>query len=192
LPGWRRYSPRNPQALTGSEGGGNGYPAASCDRRIGRGHSGATSGPRTTRPQRTTPVISGSASSQFTGQNRPSAAGRHHHPALSRTEEPSSRLAGGRLRRPSSHRQRHDRHRGIGLTLTSGAAEHVPAQILLALSRRGRPRLRERVRRTGRERFPSASVWCRETTWLRSLTGQRATQFSCRSHESGPLSKPPV
>jgi hypothetical protein len=121
-----------------------------------------------------------------------STTGRRTTPFLSRTEEPGSRLAGGRLRRPSSRRQRHGRHRGIGLTLTSGAAEHVPAQILLALSRRGRPRLRERVRRTGRERFPSASVWCRETTWLRSLTGQRATHFSCRSHESGPLSKPPV
>ena len=41
LPGWRRYSPRSPQALTGSDGGGNGHPAASCDRRIGR----ATTGP---------------------------------------------------------------------------------------------------------------------------------------------------
>jgi hypothetical protein len=132
------------------------------------------------------------------GQRPCSAApfGQHHSSSdprvLSRTEEPSSRLAGGRLRWPSWRRQRHDRHRGIGLTLTSGAAEHVPAQILLALSRRGRPRLRERVRRTGREHFPSASVWCRETTWLRSLTGQRATQFSCRAHESGPPSRPPV
>jgi hypothetical protein len=29
--------------------------------------------------------------------------------------------AGGRLRRPSSRRQRHDGHRGTGLTLTKGA-----------------------------------------------------------------------
>jgi hypothetical protein len=34
---------------------------------------------------------------------------------------PQGRPAGGRLRRPSSRRQRHDSHRGPGLTLTQGA-----------------------------------------------------------------------
>jgi len=51
------------------------------------GHMGATSGPRTTRSQRTTTVTSGSASSQLTGQTWPSAAGCHRRSALSRAEE---------------------------------------------------------------------------------------------------------
>jgi hypothetical protein len=34
--------------------------------------------------------------------------------------------AGGRLRRPSSRRQRHGGHRGAGLTLPSGYAEQSP------------------------------------------------------------------
>ena len=35
---------------------------------------------------------------------------------------PQGRPAGGRLRRPSSRRQRHDGHRGTGLTRTTGGA----------------------------------------------------------------------
>jgi hypothetical protein len=44
-------------------------------------------GPRTSRSQRTTAVTTGPASALPTSRIRTSAAGRHHHPALSDTEE---------------------------------------------------------------------------------------------------------
>jgi hypothetical protein len=51
-----------------------------------RGHIGATSGPRTSRSQRTTPVTSSAVSSQLIGHIRPSSADRHHHPEISDME----------------------------------------------------------------------------------------------------------
>jgi hypothetical protein len=57
-----------------------------------RGHTGATSGPRTTGLQRTTTVTSGPAFCQLIGESRASAAG-HHHPALPDTEEVASAAA---------------------------------------------------------------------------------------------------
>jgi hypothetical protein len=44
--------------------------------------------------------------------------------------------AGGRLRRPSSRRQRHDGHRGAGLTLSTGGAEAVARAEAAAMTTR--------------------------------------------------------
>ena len=52
-----------------------------------RGHTGATSGPRTTGSQRTTPVTPGPVSQQFTARKRSGIAGHQHRPALPDTEE---------------------------------------------------------------------------------------------------------
>ena len=51
------------------------------------GHTGATSGPRTTGSQRTTAVTTGQTTAQLTEQTRPSAAGRHAAPRIPDTEE---------------------------------------------------------------------------------------------------------
>jgi hypothetical protein len=52
--------------------------------------------------------------------------------------------AGGRLRRPSSRRQRHEDHRGSGLTLSTGRAEAVGR---CRRSRSGGPKDQELTRR---------------------------------------------
>jgi hypothetical protein len=63
------------------------------------GHTGATPGPRTTGPQRTTAVTIGPASAPLNEWTRPSAAGRRDLPRLPYTEDvaptaaPPSRLA---------------------------------------------------------------------------------------------------
>jgi len=50
------------------------------------GHGGATSGPRATGSQRTTPVNTGPPSAEVSGQTPPPAAGRHDPPEISDTE----------------------------------------------------------------------------------------------------------
>src|SRR5918994_7022598 len=52
----------------------------------GWGHIGATSGPRSTGSQRTTPVTIGHTTAQLTEQTRPSAAGHRDRPAVPDTE----------------------------------------------------------------------------------------------------------
>src|SRR5215203_5274952 len=47
------------------------------------GHGGATSGPRATGSQRTTPVNTGPPSAEVSGQTPPPAAGRHDPPEIS-------------------------------------------------------------------------------------------------------------
>src|SRR5512132_4031674 len=51
------------------------------------GHVGATSGPRATGSQRTTPVNTGPPSAEVTGHTPPPAAGRRDPPEISDTEE---------------------------------------------------------------------------------------------------------
>ena len=53
----------------------------------GHAISGATSGPRSTGSQRTTPVTIGHTTAQLTEQTRPSAAGHRDRPAVPDTEE---------------------------------------------------------------------------------------------------------
>jgi hypothetical protein len=69
-----------------------------ASRLVSGEHTGATSGPRITRPQRTTPVTVGPSSAQFIGQTASIAGGRDH-PGLPDTEEVASPLRPGqRLR----------------------------------------------------------------------------------------------
>jgi hypothetical protein len=59
------------------------------------GHVGATSGPRSTGSQRTTPVTIGQTTAQLTEQTRPSAAAHRDRPAVPDMEEvmPAAGLA---------------------------------------------------------------------------------------------------
>jgi hypothetical protein len=50
------------------------------------GHTGATSGPRTTGPQRITTVIAGPSSAQLSGHTRAGVAGRRDPPGISDTD----------------------------------------------------------------------------------------------------------
>jgi hypothetical protein len=101
-------APRRPDVGRGIRCAGTGPP--NSDR---RGHIGATSGPRTTRSQRTTAVTIGPACPQVIARIDPGTAGNRDLPVLSRTEEVSGPLGLTReLRRSASALMRHRPKRG--------------------------------------------------------------------------------
>jgi hypothetical protein len=75
------------------------------------GHGGATSGPRTTGSQRTTPVNTGPPSAKVIGHTPPTAAGRGDPSAVPDTEG----VTGSNPVAPTTNRRRSGRVRGPGL-----------------------------------------------------------------------------
>ena len=194
MPGWRRYSPRSPQALTGSEGGGNGHPAASCDRRINpgpqRGHIRATN-------DQTATDNTGHQRFGILPAHRPESAIRRRSPpppgAL--THRRGHPVAGARLdlraAGPLPHRPR---PAGAGRQAHYALGPASRSRIRCSAARNGSPRLKNEWVRPGGVRVSLSRTFAldpRTTTspgpWLRKL-GMAIS----RGEVSSPSTPPPL